>query len=136
LIMFIGEAIATVVRNHHRHLDRSPTDAWVSVSNPQIISWGCCLNHSNTASCTFSSNMSTQPLRVFSGPKMWKLCGSNSKLNAGCLSTSHHIACSWLCTFWVILGWELLFSGMMLSVRVPCCFALRSRVTEPFSNPV
>jgi hypothetical protein len=27
LIMFIGEAIATVVRNHHRHLDRSPTDA-------------------------------------------------------------------------------------------------------------
>jgi hypothetical protein len=24
---FVGEAIATVERNHHGHLDRSPTDA-------------------------------------------------------------------------------------------------------------
>jgi hypothetical protein len=39
LRMLLGEGIATVRKNHHRHLDRSPIGAQADISHVQRIPW-------------------------------------------------------------------------------------------------
>ena len=109
LRMITGEGTTTVKKNHHRHLDRNPSDAQVSIfylqSIPLAAAWATVL----TAPCTLSLCVNLQLLRaIFNGPSMWKSKGDESRLYAGCLSTSHCMVVKWswtLCHVAVAFSW-------------------------------
>jgi hypothetical protein len=77
-------------------------------------SLGYCLNHCTTDFCTLLSNVKVWPLRsFFANPN------TKSRVHAGCLSTSHHMAFSLSWTLWATWGEALSHSKKMPSVCLP-----------------
>jgi hypothetical protein len=82
LMMLSGAGTATVIKNHHMHLDRNPNDAHIKHTLSTKNSLGCFLYHHNIPPCTLSSDVNVWSLRAFLSIPRYENC---TEIRPGCM---------------------------------------------------
>jgi hypothetical protein len=82
LMMLSGTGTATVIKNHHMHLDRNPTDAQIKYTLSTKNSLGCFLHHHTTPPCTLSSDVNVWSLRAFLSIRRYE---NRIEIRPGCM---------------------------------------------------
>jgi hypothetical protein len=82
LMMPLGAGTATVIKNHHMHLDRNPYDAQIKHTLSTKNSLGYFLYHQTTPPCTLSFDVNVWSLRAFLSIQRYE---NRTEIRPGCM---------------------------------------------------